>query len=760
VTESTKRNKMFGLLALGAAGITTVIAVISGCGGSDNPGGGDRFTMYTLTTGVSPENSGQLSRDPYATSYQNGTEVILTATPAAGYRFDGWSDKSLLQVTPLTITMTKNIDITANFVPISTPEGYSLNVSRVPEIGGTVSRSPDLTHYPAGTEVTLTANAEPGYALDGWSGAIDTNIRIITIVMDDDKELTAHFIPAPYRLTTSATAGGMVTVEPEQESYTNNARVTATAHAEPGYVFVRWTGASALSSNPVTITMNADKELNAIFELIGDNQFTLTTGELIGGTVRRDPEAGAYALGMKVVVTAVPDEGYRFVRWTQGLTSDKATDTVTISGDMVLLALFQRGYTLNIARNPAEGGTVTPATVTTYDAGAQPQITATPASGYRFVNWTSSDGTVAFGNANSASTTVSLSSNTVITANFQAVCTLTVASNPAAGGTATPTSGQQYDAGRAVSISATASSTHAFLNWTVTSGTATFANANNASTTVTMSTNATITANFGYRLTINLNPPNRGTVTPTSATLYNVDTPASITATPAPGFTFSNWTVTNGTATFANESNASTIVTLGSHATISANFIPAVTVTDPRDGQSYRVITIGNQTWMAENLNYDIPGVSTDVCYNNNSINCTTYGRLYTWSTVMDGASSSTLSPSGVQGICPSGWHVPSDAEWTTLTDLVGSSAGTKLKSSSGWGWDGGNGTDDYGFSALPGGGIDNAGYGGSWWSATENDAEGAWSAWYRSMVYGNDGVSRGNYDKKHLFSLRCVRDD
>jgi len=128
--------------------------------------------------------------------------------------------------------------------------------------------------------------------------------------------------------------------------------------------------------------------------------------------------------------------------------------------------------------------------------------------------------------------------------------------------------------------------------------------------------------------------------------------------------------------------------------------------TDGRDGKSYRSVRIGNQTWMAQNLDYDVPNVTSDVCYGNSASNCTKYGRLYNWSTAMNGASSSSAVPSGVRGVCPVNWHLPSDAEWTQLTDYVGSNAGTKLKSSTGWNSYSGvpAGADTYGFSALPGG--------------------------------------------------------
>jgi len=163
---------------------------------------------------------------------------------------------------------------------------------------------------------------------------------------------------------------------------------------------------------------------------------------------------------------------------------------------------------------------------------------------------------------------------------------------------------------------------------------------------------------------------------------------------------------------------------------------------------------------MAQNLNYAGAGV----CYDNQSSNCATYGRLYTWSEVMAGASSSTSVPSGVQGICPSGWHVPSDAEWSTLVRFVDSAtAGTKLKSTSGWSGSG-NGTNAYGFNVLPAGACYNkrtffglGGYYADFWSSSENDAPNAWS---RFFYYYDAYVNRYNINKSDGFSLRCVNDN
>jgi uncharacterized protein (TIGR02145 family) len=167
------------------------------------------------------------------------------------------------------------------------------------------------------------------------------------------------------------------------------------------------------------------------------------------------------------------------------------------------------------------------------------------------------------------------------------------------------------------------------------------------------------------------------------------------------------------------------------------------------DGQTYETVVIGNQTWIAKNLNRNVEGSK---CYNDSDLNCTIYGRLYNWATVMSDAASSDKIPSGVQGICPAGFHVPSDVEWTVLTEYAGSYA--RLKATSGWNSSPGNGTDSYGFSALPGGyGSNNTFYNvGSntrWWSATDNG----------TYAYIRHSSGRDIDSKSYLNSLRCVKD-
>ena len=171
---------------------------------------------------------------------------------------------------------------------------------------------------------------------------------------------------------------------------------------------------------------------------------------------------------------------------------------------------------------------------------------------------------------------------------------------------------------------------------------------------------------------------------------------------------------------------------------------------DDRDGQVYRTVKIGDQWWMAENLNYE-----TDVnyCYNDDTTNCTKYGRFYAWWTALTA--------------CPNGWHLPDTAEWNKLFTAVGDSSivGLKLKSSSGWvEYEGkiGNGTDDFGFSAIPTGyRYSNGDYYGEGSSAYFQCSTNAnYNAYYMSVYSGLSEAILFTDRKAISYSIRCVKDE
>jgi len=209
-------------------------------------------------------------------------------------------------------------------------------------------------------------------------------------------------------------------------------------------------------------------------------------------------------------------------------------------------------------------------------------------------------------------------------------------------------------------------------------------------------------------------------------------------------------------------------------------------LTDSRDNQTYQTVIIGNQTWMARNLNYSFaenssssaensssPAKNGD-CYGGDKENCEIYGRLYDWATVMglpekynnSRPSTNTLKPTG---ICPSGWYLPSDMDWQTLVEYVGTNVGVKLKAMRGWSNETDNGDDIYGFSAMPSGqhnkdsGFDNLGQKelGYWWSSTESESRNdSTRAYFRDIGYINDALNMASKlaSKTTMFAVRCIK--
>ena len=466
----------------------------------------------------------------------------------------------------------------------------------------------------------------------------------------------------------------------------------------------------------------------------------------------------------------------------------------------------------NLTINAGTGGTVTPSGQRSVTAGISFNISASANSGYEFVNWELASGEALIANKNNRSTTVTLSSNAVIAANFQRLL-YTITFNPQ-NGTVSPTSGTTGTNGRLSTLPTPARSGYTFDGWFIleTGGT-------EVTTDYVFNSDATIYAQWTNSYTVIYNINGGTGITPSTQTVNEGN---SVTLSDGSGFTMSSFTFDgwntdeNGTGT---NYAAGSSFTLSSNITLYAKWTDASHIHDWGDwslrnppsctepGDSIRVcklnseheetkeiaqlsgsacfthtydgkaVEIGNLTWMAENLNYAGPNNDIGVCYDNEPDSCAKYGRLYTWVEAMQIESRYISSTYGNdnsgnhRGICPVGWRLPNDSDWDNLIRVAdpshtsGSSdntAGSKLKSKTGW-YNNGNGTDDYGFSALPGGddnnssligggSFGNAGYSGGWWSATE-------IGWLRYMLFDSVYVGLGR-NNTGLFSVRCVQNE
>ena len=188
---------------------------------------------------------------------------------------------------------------------------------------------------------------------------------------------------------------------------------------------------------------------------------------------------------------------------------------------------------------------------------------------------------------------------------------------------------------------------------------------------------------------------------------------------------------------------------------------------DQRDMRSYPTVLIGNQCWMAQSLNVGVPidniltpqnnGTPEKYCYNDNEDNCNAFGGLYQWNEMMQ-----YVTTPGVQGICPAGWHIPTDAEWTTLTTNLGGEgiAGGKMKVAQTWMTPNTGATNSSGFNALPGGIRDDSGFYNQttntlFWSSTPDAGTGAFT---RKLEYNTTAVTRISTPGLNGASVRCVK--
>ncbi|MCB9219877.1 MAG: InlB B-repeat-containing protein [Ignavibacteriales bacterium] len=272
-------------------------------------------------------------------------------------------------------------------------------------------------------------------------------------------------------------------------------------------------------------------------------QFTLqiNSGGSGSGTILVDgnPKALPYTsdpitFNTNVTIEAVPGTGSGFSNWSGDLNSTNITEVVNITSDITIAANFVQTYTLSTTINPISGGSITGITNGgVYTDGSTATITAVPATGYNFVNWS--------GASTSTNSTINISMNSdkSVTANFVKTYTLTTSINPASGGSITGiTNGGVYVDGSTATITAVPATGYNFVNWSGAS------NSTNSTINISMNGDKSVTANFvkTYTLTTSINPASGGSITGiTNGGVYTDGSTATITAVPATGYNFVNW---------------------------------------------------------------------------------------------------------------------------------------------------------------------------------------------------------------------------
>jgi len=686
---------------------------------------------------------------------------MFPQTPTrAGYAFDGWSDGTQIYIASSPIT--KNMTLTAIWLEVASYQViYDGN-------GNDRGSAPIDTCSPYIINSTVTVLGEGSLAkndhtFSGWSTTADgtgpsyTDGNTFTIIANTT--LYAKWTDATistFAVTVSSDGIGAI----GSGRYEPGKTVNISAGIAEGKMFKNWTTATsgvifANANNAITtFVMPANAvTVTAVFEALPRFTVTYNGNGHTGGAVPIDGNSPYYSGSTVTVLDSgtLTKTNHVFNGWSTGASGSgknySAGNTFTISKNTTLYAKWTDvsipTYTVKVSSagtNASGDGS--------YEADATVSISAgTPPNGQRFKNWTTNSG-IAFANPNNETTTFIMPAKAVeIAANFELITyTVTISS------TGIGKSGDgDYTAGATVNISAgTPPDGQRFKNWTTNSG-VTFANANNETTTFIMPAKAVeVVAQFEpipvYSVTVSsIGTGKSGNGNYAAGATVNI-----FAGTPPANQRFKNWTTTNNGVTFANPNDSATTFSMPSS---------EVTVTAIFEIQ-FESVEIGGQYWMKKNLDIKM---GNSWCYKNADSNCTKYGRLYDWETALIA--------------CPLGWHLPTRDEWGSLAKTAGGTgtygsggtAGKKLKATSGWnittyGYSG-NGTNDYGFSALPGGSRDsygslnNAGNRGFWWTATEY-SEG--TAYGRFIENEQDflGEVSGGGTKDYGFSVRCVQDN
>lgn len=291
--------------------------------------------VFTLNLSVAPSGSGAVTPSPAKAAYYNGELVTLTPNPATGFMFAGWSGDLTGNANPGQLIMTKNSTVTATFIPSDT---FTINISL--NGSGSVSRNPLKSEYNYGEQVILTAMPAVGYEFIAWSGDLESSDNPATITVTQDMNITATFaLEGIYSLTLLPPTNGSITANPVRDLYAPNENVTLTALPEQGYIFTGWGDDATGTTNPFILTMSGDKTVSATFE---PAPFYHLFVEAEGpGSVAVDPPGTQFIAGTTVTLTATAESGYVFTGWSGDVVGVSNPYQVVMDGNKNVVATFE-----------------------------------------------------------------------------------------------------------------------------------------------------------------------------------------------------------------------------------------------------------------------------------------------------------------------------------------------------------------------------------------------------------------------------------
>jgi alpha-mannosidase len=565
--------------------------------------------ISTLTMATSLEVSGSLvpMAGPHTVSL--GASIPITATPADGFHFLGWSvtgkgriDNPAVKTT--TIVLSGEATAVANFATDN--KKVTLTIDSTPNGSGTVN--PGVGEYTvfSGQPMEIKALAFEGYHFRNWvltgsAVVTDPNVWKTTVSLTENATVTANFAASSRQVTLEmlgapSECGSTI---PGTGNYMVNSGeyINISASASEGYHFVNWSvdGCAVIDdpkSTKTQVKLSSYAKLSANFAK-NTEELTLTMATLPEDGGSTNPGTGSHKVnsGAPLTIEAYPLSGYHFVNWTTSgftrLTDPKARKTtVYITADTTITANFAENtekVNLTMTVSPVAGGSSNPGTgIHEINAGENFTIEAIPADSYHFIQW-NIKGSGRILNSKAYKTTAVLNHDATISANFaknsQPVF-LTIASSAPAKGTTNPGTGEHaVNFGESLLISGIPVEGYSFKNWTVHSGEALISDAKSATTTVMVTTDANLIANFRKSIPANLEmlvfPDGKGSINPGIGNYtVNQNESIDIEASPIDGYYFVNWSG-DKKGKISDPNSLNSLAILSGNSTITANFAKA-----------------------------------------------------------------------------------------------------------------------------------------------------------------------------------------
>src|SRR5436309_2016774 len=310
------------------------------------------FAINTYSLGVTTLGQGSVAKNPDQPSYDHGTTVTLTATPATGWHFAGWSEAVTGMTNPTSVTMDGGKTVTATFA-INT---YTIAASAGDH--GTISPNGAVA-VDHGTNQTFTITPGTGYHIatvlvDG--SPVEPQASYTFTNVTDNHTIETSFAINTYSLSVVTVGQGSVAKSPDQPSYDHGNTVQLTATPLTGWHFAGWSGAATGTANPVSVTMDGGKTVTATFAI---NTYSLAVAAVGQGSVAKNPDQPSYDHGTTVTLTATPATGWHFAGWSEAVTGMTNPTSVTMDGGKTVTATFAIN-TYTIAASAGDHGTISP----------------------------------------------------------------------------------------------------------------------------------------------------------------------------------------------------------------------------------------------------------------------------------------------------------------------------------------------------------------------------------------------------------------